>query len=361
MFFKNSNKDNKINAMFLSANESDEAFMKEIYDYTTSTLTHKVQPFFRRVTNFFVFEWIFAVQKNIEYDLVAYISEYGFLKHIQTNPNKFFTRFYFDCIAKMHFINSYSYLRKHNIDILYVKDDNSIPHIACIVAAHNLKIEVKILHEGYREEMLFVDSNATRFRNSLPRNPNFYQNLELEAYSVEKNNTNLIIVLLQPEDSMEILFDSPLVKSQKYFLTLISNLAKEHLDYQFVIFHSNFEFHNTENVSFLNEGFATLLPSAKAIITVNSPQAIHGFEFNKPIIVLGNAFYAMNGLTIPVTSEEELFNAINQLDSFEFDERLAHKYIAFVQNYYAIRCTNLLQPTKEDCERILLGTLPTNG
>ncbi len=361
MFFKNSKKNKKINAMFLSANESDEIFMKEMYDYTNAELSQKVQPFFRRVTNFFVFEWIFAVQKNIEYDLVSYMSEYGFLKHIQTKPKKFLTRFYFDCLAKMHFINSYAYLRKHNIDVLYVKDDNSIPHIACIIAAHNLKIDVKILHEGYREEMLFIDANATRFRNSLPRNPDFYKNLELEQYAIENDSKNLILVLLQPEDSMEILFDSPFVKSQQYFLTIISNLASKNLDCQFVIFNSNSEFHNTENVSFISEGFTTLLPSAKAIITVNSPQAIHGFEFNKPVIVLGNAFYAINGLTIPVTSEEELFNAISTINSFEFDAELAHKYIAFVQNYYAIRCVNVAQPTKEDCERILLGTLPTKG
>lgn len=361
MFFKNSKKNKKINAMFLSANESDEAFMKEMYNYTDAELSKTVQPFFRRVTNFFFIEWIFAVQKNIEHDLVEYMSEYGFLKHIQTKPKKFLTRFYIDCLAKMHFINSYSYLRKHNIDVLYVKDDNSIPHIACITAAHNLKIEVKILHEGYREEMLFIDSNATRFRNSLPRNPDFYKNLQLEPHTVENEVKNLILVLLQPEDSMEILLDSPFVKSQKYFLTIISQLANKHLDHQFVIFNSNFEFHNTENVSFLNEGFTTLLPNAKAIITVNSPQAIHGFEFNKPAIVLGNAFYAMQGLTIPVTSKEGLFTAITTLDSFEFDADLAHKYVAFVQNYYATRCTNSLQPTKEDCERILLGTLPTKG
>jgi|GEM_PF-5744300 len=359
MIFKNSKKEKKINAMFLSANESDEAFMKEMYDYTNTQLSKTVHPFFRRVTNFFILEWIFAVQRNIAHDLVEYMSQYGFLKHIQTKPKKFLTSFYFDCLAKMHFINSYAYLRKHNIDILYVKDDNSIPHIACIVAAHNLKIEVKILYDGYREEMLFIDSNATRFRNSLPRNLDFYKNLQLEPYNVQNDSKNLIIVLLQPEDSMEILLDSPFVKSQKYFLTIISQLAKKHLDHQFVIFNSNFEFDNTENVSFLNEGFTTLLPNAKAIITVNSHKAIYGFEFNKPAIVLGNAFYAMNGLTIPVTSEEELFIAINALDSFEFDEDLAHKYIAFLQNYYAVRCTNLLQPTKEDCERILLGTLPT--
>ena len=99
MIFKNSKKEKKINAMFLSANESDEAFMKEMYNYATAELSKTVHPFFRRVTNFFILEWIFAVQRNIAHDLVEYMSQYGFLKHIQTKPKKFLTRFYFDCLA----------------------------------------------------------------------------------------------------------------------------------------------------------------------------------------------------------------------------------------------------------------------
>lgn len=360
MFSKKEKKSKKINAMFLSANESDEAFMKELYDCAASALADKVRPFFRRVTNFFVLEWIFAVQKNIEYDLVAYMSQYGFLKHTHTKPNKFFTKFYFDCLAKMHFIKSYAYLRKYNIDVLYVKDDNSISHIACIVAAHNLKIDVKILHEGYRNDMLFIDSNATRFQNSLPRNPEFFKNLQVEqSVEVENKADNIILVIMQPEDSVEILVNSPFVKSHKYLLTIIATLAKEHLNYQFVIFHSNYHFQDEENISFLDDGFEQFVPNAKAIITVNSHKALYGFEFNKPVIVLGNAFYAMEGLTIPVTSEEELFNAIDKLDTFEFDADLAYKYIAFVQTYFTIFCSNTLQPTLDDAKNIIINTMPT--
>ncbi len=359
MFSKKEKKSKKINAMFLSANESDEAFMKELHQCVTSDFAKKVRPFFRRVTNFFIFEWIFAVQKNIEYDLVSYMSQYGYLQHIHTKPNKFLTKFYFDCLAKMHFINSYAYLRKHNIDVLYVKDDNSIPHIACIVAAHNLKIDVKILHDGYRSDMLFVDANATRFQNSLPRNKEFYKELNLQPTQIATKTDNIILVLFQPEDSPEILLNSPFVKSHKYFLTIIAKIAKIHLNYQFVIFHSDYEFQDEENISFLDEGFAQFLPNAKAIITVNSHEALHGFEYNKPVIILGNAFYAMEGLTIPATSEEELFTAIKNLDSFEFDADLAYKYITFVQLYFAVLCKNKVQPTLEDCKNILLTTLPT--
>jgi hypothetical protein len=62
-------------------------------------------------------------------------------------------------------------------------------------ANEDLKIEIKILYEGYREEMLFIDSNATRFRNSMPRNPDFYKNLQLEPYNVQNNSKNLIFIL----------------------------------------------------------------------------------------------------------------------------------------------------------------------
>jgi len=360
MFFKKEKK-KRVNAMFLSANKEDEVFMKSLHNYATEELSEKVQPFFRRVTNFFFFEWIFAIQRNLEHDLVVYMSEYEFRKYTVVNKNKFFTRFYFDCLAKMHFINSYSYLRKHNIDVIYVKDDISIPHIACILAAHNLKIDVKILYDGYRKEMLFVDANATRFRNSLPKNVDFYQNLQLEPHEINNNSENTILVLLQKDDSLEVMLDSPFVKNQKYLLATVSNLSKVHPNYKFIIFNSDVEFHNTENVIFSQDDFADLIPNAKAVITINSTQAMYAFEYDKPVVLFGNAFYAMNGLTIPIASEQEISDIISKIEEFEFDSSLAHKFIAFVQHYYAVKCTNFIEPTKEDARTILLATLHFQG
>jgi hypothetical protein len=354
--FSNKQK-NKKNVLLLASNQADETFMSKLYDFAEEQLSNKLNVFFRRVTNFFIIEWIFAIQNNLDADLVNYIAEYSFRKHILKKKQNIFTRFYFNCLAKMHFINSYTYLRKHNIDLICVKDDTTIANLACIVAGHNLKIDVKILYEGYREEMLFVDDNATRFRNSLPRNVEFYKNLEIEPHNVEVASENVILILLQPDDSVEILLDSPFVKNQKYILNIISVLAKNYLNYKFVIFGCDEEFHNTENVIFSSEDFVEFLPIAKAVLTVNSIKAMYAFEYNKPVVLLGNAFYNFEGLTITVKNEQEFFGIVEMIEKFAqddvFDGELAHKFVAFVQHYYAFRCVNMVEPSEDDARNIL--------
>jgi hypothetical protein len=341
----------KLNVLFFATSKKDSTLFFDLYEHTKGYYKHIYKPIFKRITSFFILEWLFALQRNLPKDVVNEISEYSYRKYVAQNQDGFFTRLFFNILGKMYFIKCYNILQKYNIEILYIYDDNTIINKACIIAAHNLKIDVKILHDGYKKNLIFIDENATRWNNSLPRNVSFYEEIQPSKTYIQKmeaKKENLVLVLLQDDLSPETLLYSPWVRNQKHLLRILADLSKKVPQTQFVVFNATMEYHDTPTIHFTKKPLQEFLPFCKCVITINNQKALFALEVLKPVITLGNAFFNIKGITIGVSSEEKLHTSLKNIDSFKLNTTLVNNFLYCINELYSIKCENINIATTEE-------------
>lgn len=73
-----------------------------------------------------------------------------------------------------------------------------------------------------------------------------------------------------------------------------------------------------------------LLPDAEAVVTINSTVGVEAMMFNRPVVVLGRAFYGFDGLVHRVTATDQLSPVLRRaLNTTPDADRLRH-YLAFL-------------------------------
>ena len=93
----------------------------------------------------------------------------------------------------------------------------------------------------------------------------------------------------------------------------------------------------THNISFHN-AYQTqeLIENSSAVITVNSTVGVESLLFHKKVIVLGNAFYGIDGISLTVNSVDSLSEVVSNLDSLEFNTRLVDNFLQYLYYEYLI-------------------------
>ncbi len=80
----------------------------------------------------------------------------------------------------------------------------------------------------------------------------------------------------------------------------------------------------------------TLIEKAEAVITINSTVGLEALLLGKKVIVLGQAFYAIDGITCQAASREQLATALRELDSWQIDRELIDGFLHYLQREYAL-------------------------
>lgn len=336
---------------FISSSKKSSNLLYSIYRYAHEQYKSQYKAKFKRFTHFFLLEILFAIQKNLPKEIVQEISEYSYRKYVAKKPEYFFTRYLFNILGKCYFIKAYTFLKNSNTDVLYIFDDTSIINKATIFAAKILKLEIKILHQGYRNNTIFIDSNATRWNNSIPRNVEFYYQIKAQKIHIteENNHTDdIVLVLMQDDFSPETLLYSPLFVNQKQFLATIKEVAKEMPKTKFIIFNNNSEEQDTKNLLFTKKTFQEFLPFCKCVITINNQEALFALEELKPIITIGNAYFNIEGIAVSVASTSKLITTLQNIHQFQIDKLLINNFLYCVNDLYAIQCSNVENPTIQD-------------
>ena len=100
---------------------------------------------------------------------------------------------------------------------------------------------------------------------------------------------------------------------------------------------------NNENLVFMTEGDnKSLVENAKVVITINSTVGFEALQLYKPVIVLGEAFYGIDGLTyvckelddLPNLIEEAISNKLNKEDIMKFVYYLRFEYFSEIYRAY---------------------------
>ncbi|MCA8878626.1 MAG: capsular biosynthesis protein [Rhodobacteraceae bacterium] len=74
--------------------------------------------------------------------------------------------------------------------------------------------------------------------------------------------------------------------------------------------------------------------SARAVVTLNSSVGLQAFFFDKPVIVLGQAFFRIPGLVTPVDGQPELAQSFADADRIGFDAALRNAFMNYLDQVY---------------------------
>lgn len=164
-----------------------------------------------------------------------------------------------------------------------------------------------------------------------------------------------------PSDA-QILVRSPQYKNQ---LTLLENL-NNHLPIGYKLYvkeHPNYEGGTTiselrkirklSNVKVIDAKINShdLIKNSKGIITINSNVGWEALLYEKPVIVLGKAFYDISGLTFNVRDFYELPEVIKKAVSQKFDREKMYKFVnATLTNILPGHMVHIKSHLKRFCE-----------
>lgn len=73
---------------------------------------------------------------------------------------------------------------------------------------------------------------------------------------------------------------------------------------------------------------------SRGVITINSSVGLQAFFYDRPVITLGEAFFAMPGLVVPCDGPEALATTLTQAESLTFDEALRAAFMNYLDQVH---------------------------
>lgn len=78
------------------------------------------------------------------------------------------------------------------------------------------------------------------------------------------------------------------------------------------------------------------IEAAEAVVTLNSSVGLHGFLFDKPVIVLGQAYWSFEALTTPVKCVEALGETFSRPTKLDYDDAARSDFMNYLVSEYLI-------------------------
>ena len=220
---------------------------------------------------------------------------------------------------------------------------------------------------GFFPNTTVVDPKGVNYQNSLPREIEFYENYPIKEDTFPKkiNTRNHLIkrkldyidlpekyifVPFQTSFDTQIVYNSPWIKSMPMLFDIIYDIAlktktvfvfKEHpheRDFTYEELHKKAR--QNPYVMFANANpTPELIKNSQAVITINSTVGLEAMLMEKRVIVLGNAFYALNKITKKANSIEKLEAVIKTIDEWKVPVDLIKRFLSFLINEYLVKGT----------------------
>lgn len=230
------------------------------------------------------------------------------------------------------------------IDMVVLWNDMKWHQYVIKTLARNSSIKTIFFENGALPNTVTLDSKGVNFNNSVPRNRDYYEEVEAIDLVSRKQlpiNGGYIFVPFQVDYDTQIISHSPWIKNMEDFYyalerlldslpNTISIVIKEHpkssRNYDYLHKrNSRITFNNTANTD-------DLIQNSSIVMTVNSTVGLEAIIKDKATVVLGNAFYGIDGLCQVVQSEHELASKV--LCASAPDVELKSKFMEYLKNYY---------------------------
>ena len=259
---------------------------------------------------------------------------------------------YFEC-------NYRYFIKKYNPKIVAFWNGIKYPQNIGVKIAKSMNKECLYFENGFLPDTTQVDTKGVNALNSLPREKSFYETLQ---YQDIKLPSKLIPRKIEGKQKLEditlpenyifvpfqVAYDSQIIyfsdfKSMRELFFLIKDISKK-LDLTFV-----FKEHPSDKVNDYSDLYkeansklifansidtATLIKNANAVITINSSVGTEALLFNKKVFVLGEAFYAIDGITCKVTKNNLLDKLKNK--DYTVDKKLIKNFLSYLVKDYFI-------------------------
>jgi capsular polysaccharide export protein len=209
-----------------------------------------------------------------------------------------------------------------------------------------------------------LDPRGVNYRNSVPRDPQFYrdyaeqypdrlkpaQSVALIPRETKRPSqavelpSDFIFIPFQDDWDTQIRLFSPWIRNMRELFSFAELVAqrsgrtvvlKEHPSSR--VKYPDLARRASGKVLFAN-GNSTqeLIEKADCVITVNSTVGLESILLSTPVLVLGDAFYAVEGVAARARSPEEALSLLAKLPAWELSEELQRAFISYLQNEYCL-------------------------
>lgn len=245
--------------------------------------------------------------------------------------------------AHWHYHSAASKIARYQPDAIAVWGGQSVDTRAALAAAEDAGIPSYIFECGLLPNTTTCDPRGVNFDNSLPRYPAFYQRFEhatgrdLPEHLVPRQSKRQCNAVALPETYIfvpfqvrldsQVLCYSPWIRSMpQLFETVLSAAKQSQTDSRFKLV---FKQHPScrqqypelqtmaeqhSNVIFANgNSTESLIRNARGVITVNSTVGIEALLLKRPVLTLGQACYAIDGVCDRATSIAQISHWLDKL------------------------------------------------
>ena len=252
-----------------------------------------------------------------------------------------------------------------------------------VSAAKTLDIAICYMENGLLPDKTTLDFRGINFGNSVPRQPTYYKqyyqahNLSNIAHDttvtatapsalppkelpdnyyflpLQVNTDSQIIEYSQWLTSMMALIHAITRAYQKYEERLPYIVFKTHpkCPYDYSSIERNLRDQSNKFIFLNNVDSQILVRHSAAVITINSTVGINAIRHRKPLLVLGQAFYAIPGICITADGQEALENALIDLKNMSIDQEVRAAFLHYLKERYQI-VGNWEAPTEEHLESV---------
>ena len=265
----------------------------------------------------------------------------------------------------------YILLNKYQPKCIALWNGHRLPEFAIKHLAEQLNIPVVHFENGLLPNTTTFDLKGVNDANSLPREAKFYRARTASKVSTPVADRDLVIrkfhrskrshakddifhkplpakfifVPFQVKYDSQVLLNSPRIKTMSELYRWIEYVVHNSDDssLKFVIKEHPSDpekytelYQKNPQIIFSNRDTKELIEKSHAVVTINSSVGIEALLLHKPVIVLGEACYAIDGLSHQLGSMEELSVVVNNISSSQPDVVLIEQFLDYLGREYCV-------------------------
>jgi len=249
-------------------------------------------------------------------------------------------------------------------DVVGLWNGNKIQDLVFHEVNRHFNAQVLYFENGVLPGTTTIDGAGINAANSVPRDaaafsghpdsPPDIAQLTGRAYNkTRKQNSAMpdkyILVPFQLDRDSQILFNSQWIKSMRELVDVCCDaLQQSSRDDLHLVFREHpscrtryddlyKKVGELPRVIFnCDEPLAQALGRAQAVITINSTVGVEALALHKPVVLLGDAFYGIDGITRSVTNSQQLAGAIAALGSYSVDIKQLNRFFNYLTCDYVV-------------------------
>ncbi|WP_108125531.1 hypothetical protein [Saccharospirillum mangrovi] len=226
------------------------------------------------------------------------------------------------------------------------------------LACEDEKVNVCYMENGLLPGFTTLDEKGVNYGNSVSRQVSYFTNAaHIEAGKTylskcQKNTAaetrSIILVPFQVNSDSQVVRYSPWIRNMADMVDVLLKIKPqcEALGYRLLVKphpkcstpqKSLFDRLRKADIEVVFDvGINELLPLSSAVITLNSTVGMEALIQGVPVIVLGQAFYDLPGLTLSAATLDELKVAMADLSTWQPDETLRMGFLGYLAAHYQV-------------------------